>query len=129
MRSRSIALGVLAVLLLAGSAGAHHNMSAYFDFNNRVMITGTLSKIDWRNPHIELIVDTKDGEKVQPYRLEGPAPGFFRDRDISKADIDAALGMAVTAEASGARDGSPWGLLRTMTLPGGKLVSACPQNC
>ena len=129
MRSRSIALGVLAVLLLAGSAGAHHNMSAYFDFNNRVMITGTLAKIDWRNPHIELIVDTKDGEQVRPYRLEGPAPGFFRDRDVSKADIDAALGMAVTAEASGARDGSPWGLLRTMTLPGGKLVSACPQNC
>ena len=129
MRSRSIAFGVLAVLLLAGSAGAHHNMSAYFDFNNRVMITGTLSKIDWRNPHIELIVDTKDGEQVKAYRLEGPAPGFFRDRDVSKADIDAALGMAVTAEASGARDGSPWGLLRTMTLPSGKLVSACPQNC
>jgi len=129
MRSRSIAFGVLAVLLLAGSAGAHHNMSAYFDFNNRVMITGTLAKIDWRNPHIELIVDTKDGEQVRPYRLEGPAPGFFRDRDISKADIDAALGMPVTAEASGARDGSPWGLLRTMTLPSGKLVSACPQNC
>ena len=129
MRSRSIALGVLAVLLLAGSAGAHHNMSAYFDFNNRVMVTGTLAKIDWRNPHIELIVDTKNGEQVQQYRLEGPAPGFFRDRDVSKADIDAALGMAVTAEASGARDGSPWGLLRTMTLPGGKLVSACPQNC
>ena len=129
MSSRSIASCVLAVLLLAGSASAHHNMSAYFDFNNRVMITGTLSKIDWRNPHIELIVDTKDGEQVKPYRLEGPAPGFFRDRDVSKADIDAALGKAVTAEASGARDGSPWGLLRTMTLPGGKLVSACPQNC
>jgi len=129
MRSRTIAFGVLAVLLLAGSAGAHHNMSAYFDFNNRVTVTGTLAKIDWRNPHIELIVDTKDGEQVRSYRLEGPAPGFFRDRDVSKADIDAALGMAVTAEASGARDGSPWGLLRTMTLPGGKLVSACPQNC
>ena len=129
MRSRSIAFGVVAVLLLSGSAGAHHNMSAYFDFNNRVMITGTLSKIDWRNPHIELIVDTKDGEQVKPYRLEGPAPGFFRDRDISKEDIDAALGKPVTAEASGARDGSPWGLLRTMTLPSGKLVSACPQIC
>ena len=129
MRSRSIAFGVMAVLLMAGSAGAHHNMSAYFDFNNRVMISGTLAKIDWRNPHIELIVDTKDGEQVQAYRLEGPAPGFFRDRDVSKADFDGALGMAVTAEASGARDGSPWGLLRTMTLPSGKLVSACPQNC
>ncbi len=129
MSSRSIACGVLTVLLLAGSASAHHNMSAYFDFNNRVTVTGTLAKIDWRNPHIELIVDGKDGEKAQAWRLEGPAPGFFRDRDVSKADFEVALGKAVTAEASRARDGSAWGLLRTMTLPSGKLVSACPQNC
>ena len=61
MSSRLIACGVLTVLLLAGSASAHHNMSAIFDFNNRVTITGTLAKIDWRNPHIELIVDAKDG--------------------------------------------------------------------
>jgi hypothetical protein len=32
-------------------------------------------------------------------------------------------------EASRARDNSRTGLLRTMTLPNGKLVSACPQNC
>jgi hypothetical protein len=129
MSSRSITFGVLTVLLLAGSAWAHHNMSAYFDFNDRVTVTGTLSKIDWRNPHIELIVDTKEGEKVLAWRLEGPAPGFFRDRDIERSDFDGALGKAVTAEASRARDGSAWGLLRTMTLPSGKLVSACPQNC
>jgi hypothetical protein len=129
MSTRSIVSGVAAALLLAGSAWAHHNMSAYFDFNNRVTIAGTLSKIDWRNPHIELIVDTKQGEQVEAWRLEGPSPGFFRDRDVVKADFDGALGKTVTAEASRARDGSAWGLLRTMTLPSGKLVSACPQNC
>ena len=124
--SGSIALGVL---LAAGSLRAHHNMSALFDFDNRVTITGTLSKFDWRNPHIELIVDTKDGQQVETWSLEGPSPVFFRDRDVSKADFDGALGKTVTAEASRARDGSRSGLLRTMTLPGGKLVSACPQNC
>src|SRR5205809_4425176 len=129
MRSRSIALGVLAVLLLGGSAGAHHNMSAYFDFNNRVTITGTLSKIDWRNPHIELIVNTKNGVEVQAWSLEGPSPSFFRTRDINKSDVETALNKTVTAEASRARDGSHAGLLRTMTLPDGKVISACPQNC
>jgi hypothetical protein len=129
MRSRLIASGVLTVLLLAGSASAHHNMSANFDFNNRVTITGTLGKVDWRNPHIELVVDTKDDQQVQTWRLEGPSPAFFRDRDVSKVDFEGAVGKAVTFEASRARDGSAWGLLRTMTLPGGKLVSACPQNC
>ena len=129
MSPRTTASLVLAVLFLAGSAWAHHNMSAYFDFNNRVTMTGTLAKIDWRNPHIELIVDAKEGQQAQTWRLEGPSPGFFRDRDISKADFEGAMGKAVTFEASRARDGSAWGLLRTMTLPGGKLVSACPQNC
>jgi hypothetical protein len=129
MSTRLIVSGVLGVVVLAGSVRAHHNMSAVFDFNNRVTMKGTLAKVDWRNPHIELTVDTTDGQRVQPWRIEGPSPGFFRDRDVSKADFEGAVGKPVTFEASRARDGSAWGLLRTMTLPAGKLVSACPQNC
>jgi hypothetical protein len=131
MSSRLIASGVLIVTLLlpTGSVSAHHNMSANFDFNDRVTISGTLGKVDWRNPHIELMVDATDAQPAQMWRLEGPSPAFFRDRDVSKADFEGAVGKAVTFEASRARDGSAWGLLRTMTLPGGKLVSACPQNC
>ena len=129
MSHRNIVCVALAAMLLAGSAWAHHNMSALFDFNDRVTVSGTLSKIDWRNPHIELVVDTKSGEQVQTWSLEGPPPSFFRARDINKSDIEAALGKPVTAEASRARDGSRSGLLRVMTLPDGKVVSACPQNC
>lgn len=117
------------ILVFAGAAWAHHNMSAIYDFNDRITMTGTLSKIDWRNPHIELIVDVKDGADIRNWALEGPSPSFFRAREINKADIEAALGKTVTAEASRARDGSRAGLLRTMKLPDGKLVSACPQNC
>ena len=129
MRPRLIVYSVVTILLLAGSVWAHHNMSAIFDFNNRVAMSGTLAKVDWRNPHIELVVDAKDGQRAQTWRLEGPSPGFFRDRDVSKADFEGAIGKAVTFEASRARDGSLSGLLRTMNLPSGKLVSACPQNC
>ena len=59
MITRVIALGTI---LFAFSAWPHHNMSATFDFNNRVTLTGTLTKFDWRNPHIELFVDAK-GDK------------------------------------------------------------------
>jgi len=118
-----------AALVFAGTALAHHNMSALYDFNDRVTMSGTLTKIDWRNPHIELFVDTKNGNQVQTWSLEGPSPSFFRARDINKSDIEAALNKTVTAEASRARDGSRAGLLRVMTLPDGKVVSACPQNC
>jgi hypothetical protein len=123
-----LAIG-LVMILFTGTAGAHHNMSALFDFNNRVTVTGTLTKFDWRNPHIQLIVDVNKDGQTETWTLEGPPPIFFKERDISKADFEGAFGKTVTAEASRARDGSKAGLLRTMTLPGGKLVSACPQNC
>jgi Family of unknown function (DUF6152) len=128
MTSR-IAAFIVIGLVLAGTALAHHNMSAIFDFNDRVTMTGTLKTLDWRNPHIELIVESKDGNETVSWKIEGPSPSFFRTRDVTKADFEAALGKSVTAEASRARDGSRWGLLRTINLPGGKSVSACPQNC
>ena len=130
MSLRTGVLIAVATILVAGSASAHHNMSAVFDFNDRVTLTGTLTKIDWRNPHIELIVDARsDGNQVQTWSIEGPPPSFFRVRDVNKSDVETALGKTVTAEASRARDGSRSGLLREMTLPSGMVATACPQNC
>ena len=129
MNSRNGVAIALVIMLLSGTAGAHHNMSALYDFNNRVTMTGTLTKFDWRNPHIELIVEVNKDGQMETWTLEGPPPIFFKERDVSKSDFENAFGKTVTAEASRARNGSHSGLLRTMTLPGGKLVSACPQNC
>ena len=129
MSLRSTALAAALALTLGGSAAAHHNMSALFDFNDRVTLTGTITKIDWRNPHIYVWVEAKDPTGPQEWAIEGPPPGFFRSRDINKIDFENAIGKPVTAEASRARNGSKSGLLRMLTLPDGKVVSACPQNC
>ena len=130
MRHRTAVLSALGATLLASAAWAHHNMSALFDFNDRVTLTGTLTEVDWRNPHIALQLEVKaDDREPQTWAIEGPPPGFFRTRDVNKTQVEAALGRTVTAEASRARDGSQSGLLRTMTLPGGEVLSACPQNC
>jgi hypothetical protein len=129
LRTR-VCVGVAFALLAAGSAAsAHHNMSALFDFNDRVTLNGTLTKMDWRNPHIYLSVDAKRGTGTEEWSIEGPAPNFFRTREINKADIEMAIGKGVTAEVSRARNGSHSGLIRTLTLPDGRVVSACPQNC
>src|SRR5206468_13134429 len=97
MSFRTGAFIALGAMLLAGSAWAHHNMSALFDFNDRVTLTGTLTKVDWRNPHIELIVDTKaGGDQVAAWSLEGPPPSFFRVRNINRSDVEAAVGKTVT---------------------------------
>ena len=130
MTSRISALVAAGLWVAAGALWAHHNMSALFDFNNRVSLSGTLTKYDWRNPHIYLAVDVKgDKDAVETWELEGPPPSFFRTRDVSKMDFENAFGKMVKFEASRARDGSHTGLLRVMTLSDGKLVSACPQNC
>ncbi len=105
-------------------------MSAIFDMNDRVALSGTLTKLDWRNPHIYIDVDARrEGGTVETWKAEGPAPNFFRSRDTTKADFEKAIGKPVKLEVSRARDGSRNGLLRVITLPGGKVVSLCPENC
>ena len=123
-------LVVLGITLLTATASAHHNMSGIFDFNDRVTLSGTLTTLDWRNPHIEIGVDAKrDNGQVEAWKAEGPTPLFFRSRDTSKADFEKAIGKPVKLEVSRARDGSHSGLLRTITLPDGKVVNLCPENC
>ena len=124
------AIAVAALLAAAAAASAHHNMSAVFDFNQRFTRSGTLTKVDWRNPHIELLVEAKsDAGEIQLWRYEGPSPGVFRSRTVGKAEVVSAIGKTVIVEASRARDGSLWGLIRMLTLPDGTVLSLCPQNC
>jgi hypothetical protein len=123
-------LPLLFAVLLVSQAQAHHNMTAVFDFNDRVTFTGTLTAIDWRNPHTYFTVEVKPaGGAIESWQSEGPAPSFFRIRDVGKADFEASVGKSVTVEVSRARDKSRFGLIRTFTLADGKVVSACPQNC
>ena len=120
----------LAGLFVAASAWAHHNMSAAFNFDDRVTVSGPLTKVSWTNPHTYLSVESKSGDTAgQTWSMEGPSPNFFRTRDISRSEFDGAVGKMVTAELSRARDGSHTGLIRVITLPDGKVISLCPQNC
>jgi hypothetical protein len=120
----------LAAVPLAHEALAHHNMTAFFDFNDRVTLSGALMKVDWRNPHIYLTVDMKSaGGEIESWQAEGPSPTWFRIRDVGKDDFINNIGRPLSLELSRARDKSRSGLIRTITLPSGRVVSACPQNC
>jgi Family of unknown function (DUF6152) len=130
MNRRVLIALAFAVVPLTHHVVAHHNMTAIFDFNDRVTLTGTLTKVDWRNPHIYLTVDVKNASgAMESWQAEGPSPTWFRIRDIGKDDFGANIGKSFNVELSRARDKSPTGLIRTITLPGGRVVSACPQNC
>ena len=105
-------------------------MTALFDFNDRVTLTGTLTKVDWRNPHTYLTVDVKNAKgTMESWQAEGPSPSWFRIRDVGKTDFESSIEKSLTLELSRARDKSLSGLIRTITMPGGRVISACPQNC
>ena len=130
MTRRILIAVALAVLPLASDALAHHNMTALFDFNDRVTLSGTLMKVDWRNPHTYLTLDVKNaGGAMESWQAEGPSPTWFRIRDVGKAEFEETMGKSLSLELSRARDKSLSGLIRTITLPSGRVISACPQNC
>ena len=130
MNHRISASVALVVLLAAVTASAHHNMSALFDVNQRFTRTGTMTKLDWRNPHSYITVEAKNDQgQAETWQFEGPAPSVFRNLNVGKVDFENAVHKTVKVEASRARDGSLKGLMRILTFPDGKVVSLCPQNC
>lgn len=119
------AVAVLGVFLAAGSLWAHHSVSAFFDISKPLTITGTMAKVDWRNPHIEFSVDVKgDRGQVETWAIIGWAPSVYGSRNSGKADFVNAIGQTVTVEVSLARDGSRSGHFEKITFPGGKSVGA-----
>ena len=116
--SACIALGVM----LAGTAWAHHNMP-YLDMTKRVTLTGTLTKLDWRNPHIEFSLEAKgDQGQAESWVIESGTPNGFAGRKIYKADFEKAIGQTFTMEVSPARDGSRIAILRKVTFQDGRMA-------
>jgi len=108
------------VFTLLGVASLHANNSpsAIFDMQKRVAVTGTLSKIDWINPHIVLTMDAKgEGGKVDHWTFESNPPSWYRSVGLARADFAKALGQTISVEALPARDGSLFGYMRKITLP------------
>jgi hypothetical protein len=71
----AVLLGVALIVSLAPAAVAHHSVSAEFDLNKPINFKGTVKKVEWGNPHIYTVIETKDAAgKVVTYRVEGGAP-------------------------------------------------------
>src|SRR5947208_4249820 len=117
--TRKICGVLLAVvgLLAAVSLWAHHSPSAIFDMSKRIGMTGTLTKIDWINPHIVVYIDAKaeDG-KAESWVFESNPPAWFRRVGVGRADFAKSIGQSVKVEGVGAKDGSLYGYLQKITF-------------
>jgi Family of unknown function (DUF6152) len=110
-------------LLLAGPASAHHSVQAQFDIHKTFTVSGTVSKVEWINPHSYLTINVKDADgKVQKWAFELGGPGALRRAGMSREDRGGLKpGDEVTASGLAAKDGSTTGFLQELKLADGRV--------
>jgi len=128
MRKLAIVMCVVSIAA-SGRALAHHSFTAEFDASKPVTLTGTVTKIEWTNPHTWFFMDVRneDGSVTNwGFELAGPAQllraGWKRD--------SMKVGDVVKVDASRARDGSNHANARTivLTTTGQRLLSGSAQG-
>ena len=122
MRMRFL-IAVAAILAFSPGArlAAHHSFAAEFDGSKPVTLKGTVTKMEWINPHAWLHVEVKgpDG-KVVSWMVEGGAPNSLLRRGWNRDSVKA--GTTVVVEGFRARDGSNRANGRVVTLADGKKL-------
>ena len=121
MRKKLALLAGLGVVFGGVPLAAHHSFEAEYDFNKPLKINGTVTKVEWMNPHARFYVDVTDETgKVTNWNFElGPIVILVRQgwrKDSLKP------GDQVTVEGFHAKDGNAIGNARRVTLPDGRRV-------
>ena len=118
---------LLAACALAAPAFAHHSFAAEFDGTKAVKLEGTMTKLEWTNPHIWLYLDVKDeAGNVVKWQCEGGAPNTLTRAGWSKDSLKP--GDQVSLDGWLAKDGSKTCNTRSVKMPDGKSVFAGSSN-
>ena len=118
-RTMRVALACVgaALLFAPASISAHHSFVAEFNLDKPVTVRGTLTRMEWVNPHGWIYIDAKgpDGS-VQKWKMETGSPLRMQRRGLQKTDFK--FGSDVIVSGYAARDGSLSGAGMSITFPG-----------
>jgi hypothetical protein len=112
---------MVACSVVAAPLHAHHSFAAEYERSKPVNVTGTVTKVEWTNPHIWFYVDVKDEKgAVTSWGFSAAPPGVLMRRGIAKEAIK--IGSVVKVEGFRARDGSNNATGGVVTFADGKSV-------
>jgi len=117
------AAALLIVVLFAGAVplAAHHSFAAEYDSTKPVDVTGTLTKVEWTNPHIWFYLDVKDDKgTVTNWGFSAAPPGVLMRRGIQKDVLK--IGSVIHVQGFRAKDGSNNASGGTVTFSDGRRV-------
>ena len=114
-------LALLATICAAGAALAHHSFAAEFDGAKKLALTGTVTKVQWRNPHTYFFIDVKgeDGQ-IHNWAMELGSPNVLMRRGWTRDSLK--IGDEVKVEGARARDNSYKGNATSISLADGKRL-------
>ena len=117
---RAIA-ALAAAFLFATPAWAHHAFAAEFDIKKPVKLQGTVTKMEWINPHAWIHIDVKgpDG-KITSWMVEGGTPNILLRRGFTKQSLE--VGTAVIVEGYQAKNGENRANGSNITFTDGKRL-------
>jgi hypothetical protein len=123
MRSKLSVLVAGVGLLLSAPMFAHHSFEAEYDASKPIKIQGTVTKVEWMNPHARFYVDAKDENgAVKNWNFELGSPNVLKRQGWQRDSLK--VGDQVTVEGYLAKDGSALANARRVTLADGRKVFA-----